>query len=145
MSVPTILVIEDNFADVTILRLALDGLRWNYRLEVLSDGEAALRYVVDRRAGRQESVPCVILLDLHLPKYNGIEVLSAIRQDPVLAGVYVIVFTSIATRGELTDIKAMGALLREKPFTLKGFSGLAEEIVQLCNGSVTLGAEASTA
>jgi CheY-like chemotaxis protein len=143
MSIPTILVIEDNFADVTILRLALDGLGVDYNLEVLIDGEAALQYIADRRAGRREPIPCAILLDLHLPKYNGIEVLHAIRQDPVLSDVHVIIFTCIAVTGEQTDIRTLGALLREKPADLKGFSHLAEEVIELCTNSSVGKAEAS--
>jgi CheY-like chemotaxis protein len=41
MGIPVILVIEDNFADVTLLRLALDELGTAYRLEIVRDGEAA--------------------------------------------------------------------------------------------------------
>lgn len=135
MSIPTILVIEDNFGDVTLLRLALDGLGVDYRFEVLSDGDAALRYIADRRAGRIEPVPCVILLDLHLPKYDGTEVLGAIRQDPVLTDVHVIVFTFLARPDQQADIRAMGALLREKPADLKGFYALAREVMELCHNS----------
>jgi len=145
MSIPTILVIEDNFSDVAILRLALDGLRYEYTLEVLGDGEAALKYVADLRAGRSEPVPCVILLDLHLPKYNGMEVLDAIRQDPALLHVHVVVCTSIARPDERNDIRERGALLREKPSDLKGFSDLAEEIIELCRQSPMGKAEASVA
>ncbi len=135
MSIPQILVIEDNFADVTMLRLAFDGLGIDCNLEVLRDGEEALQYVADRRAGRREPMPCVILLDLYLPKYNGMEVLNAIRLDPILSDVHVIIFTSLARPDERSEISDLGALLRQKPSDVKGFCDLAEEIIDLCRNS----------
>ncbi len=145
MSIPTILAIEDNFGDIAVLRLSLDQLGIEYRLEILSDGQAALEHVADRRSGRREPVPCVILLDLHLPKYNGVDVLNAIRQDPVLTNVHVIVFTSFASPEEQADVAAMGALLRKKPSDLRGFSDLAENIVEICKDSTIFEAEAPIA
>ena len=145
MSIPAILVIEDNFADVTLLNMAFEGLGIDYKLEVLSDGEAALTYIADRRTGRRESAPCVILLDLYLPKYNGIEVLNAIRRDPVLSDVHVIIFTSLARPDDLAEISSLGALLRKKPSDLKGFCDLAGEIIALCHSPSPDNVEASHA
>ncbi len=94
MSIPTILVIEDNVADQVLLRYALDEMGEPYRFEVLVDGEMALAFIDDHRQGRREHEPCVILLDLHLPKYSGIEVLAAIREEPVLNHIHVFVLTT---------------------------------------------------
>jgi CheY-like chemotaxis protein len=145
MGIPVILVIEDNFADVTLLRLALDELGTAYRLEILRDGEAALLYVADHRAGRREAVPCVILLDLHLPKYSGVEVLHSIRQEPILTDVHVMVLTSLADPRQQVDIRASGALLRLKPSNLEGFLLLAAEIMEICKNSTISRPEASIA
>ena len=71
MSVPTILVIEDNMADVFLIRHALDQHGEAYQLEVLPDGEAALGFVAEHRSGIRQHDPCVILLDLYLPKTTG--------------------------------------------------------------------------
>ena len=67
MSIPTILVIEDNLADTTLLRLCLDDLGELCNLEVVGDGEQALQYIHEYRSGSRQPHPCVILLDLHLP------------------------------------------------------------------------------
>src|SRR5712671_5847759 len=84
-----ILIVEDNPADILWLRHALDQQGEKYDLQVLLDGEAALRFVDEHRTGLREPEPCVILLDLHLPKYDGIEVLRAVKRVPALAHIHV--------------------------------------------------------
>jgi len=64
VSIPTILIIEDNLADVFLFRQAFDELGEPYLLEVLTDGEAALAFVAEHRSGARKPEPCRILLDL---------------------------------------------------------------------------------
>src|ERR671911_1403628 len=91
-----IVVIEDNPAETVLLRHALDEQGEPYVLEVLTDGESALEFV---RAHCHECrpEPCLIVLDLHLPRYDGATVLRAIRCAPELAHVKVVVLTSMAS------------------------------------------------
>jgi len=137
MSTPTILVIEDNLPDILTLRHALDRQGVAYQLEILSDGEAALNYVAEHRAGTRERAPCVILLDFYLPKFNGLEILAAIRQDPVLNHIHVIVLTSIAPPADRAEIRAQGAQYRVKPVEMTGYYSLAAEIIELCSGKAS--------
>ena len=129
-----ILIIEDNPADVAWLRHALNQQGEPYELELLIDGEMALRFVDEHRQGKREPDPCVILLDLHLPKYNGLEVLEAIKAAPVLAHIHVVVMTSLASPREEATILAFGGLYREKPSGLNQCLGLAAEILRICKG-----------
>jgi CheY-like chemotaxis protein len=76
-----IVVIEDSDSDMMLLRLALDQQQEDYELEILKNGEEAMRFVQDHRKGVREPEPCAILLDLHLPIYDGIEILGAISQS----------------------------------------------------------------
>ena len=132
MTVPTILVIEDNVADVHLIRYALDAHGEAYRLEVLHDGEAAINFIAEHRAGIRQHDPCVILLDLHLPKYNGIEVLTAIREEPVLTHIHVMVLTTMASPADRAQVTELGGICREKPSHVDGISILAGEILALC-------------
>jgi len=133
---PKILVIEDNPADVTLLRYGLDQQGEEYELELLLDGAAAVSFVDEHRAGRRDPDPCVILLDLHLPKYDGMEVLRAIKRAPVLAHIRVVVMTGCASPNEEADILALGAICRQKPSELSRCLELAAEILAICKGSV---------
>src|SRR5438270_5967132 len=87
-----IVLIEDNAADVTLVRYALDSQQEPYRLDVLTDGEQALQFVREYASNGGEPEPCVLLLDLHLPKNDGFEVLRAIRDAPALSNLRVVVF-----------------------------------------------------
>ena len=99
-----------------------------------SDGEAALAFVAEHRTGVRQHEPCVILLDLHLPKYNGIEVLTAIRQEPILKHIHVVVLTSDASPAEQIQVIELGGICCVKPSDLDAIKSLAEEIMALCKG-----------
>ena len=135
MSAPTILVIEDNVADLVLLRYGFDELGEPYRIEVLPDGEAALKFVDDHRSGRTPHEPCVILLDLHLPKYNGIEVLTAIRLEPVLSHIHVFVLTTDASPAEHAQITSLGGRCCYKPSDIEEIKDLAAEILSACKAA----------
>ena len=141
MSNPRILVIEDNPGDVEILKIALNRQEEPYELVVLSDGAEALRYMEDhRQSGQGEPDPCVVLLDVHLPKYDGLEVLAALRQDPKLSHVQVIMLASAAVLPrEEASILHMDAVFRTKPRTFQEVLALAAEVIELCKRGVLAG------
>jgi CheY-like chemotaxis protein len=135
-----ILVIEDNAFDIVLLRHALDKQGEDYELEVLSDGEAALRFVHEHRTRHRAPEPCVILLDLYLPVYDGMAVLRAIREAPPLEHIHVMVWTTLASPGQQIEIASMGALYRNKSTSLKDVIELAAEIIAICKSSSTTAA-----
>lgn len=128
-----ILIIEDDPGDVRLLRYALDQHGEPYTLQVLRDGEEALHFIQEQRAIPAHEEPCVIVLDLHLPRHNGVAVLQAIRQEPALAHVKVAVMTTLASPDEELLVRNLDVqLYRKKPFALDGFISLAGEILALC-------------
>lgn len=130
-----IVVVEDNPADVTLLRYALDQHGEPYELEVLMDGEQALRFVQEHRSGEREPRPCVIILDLYLPRWNGMAVLRAIKEEPALAHIDVIILTTQTTPGEEQTLLELGVrLCRSKPMNLEGLASLGREIFAICKG-----------
>jgi CheY-like chemotaxis protein len=128
-----ILVIEDSSADVFLLRHALNQHGEEYVLHVLRDGGEAIEYVdLQRTAGDREE-PCVIVLDLHLPKHDGPAVLRAIRQEPELAHVQVIALTNLASPRDEQAIRELGVrLYKAKPMQLEEWIELAGEILEIC-------------
>lgn len=134
---PLIVVVEDNPADIVLLRHALQDQDPNIRIQVLSDGEQALKFVEEQRFA-QESVPCVILLDLHLPRRDGNDVLRAISLQPKLDHVRIAVWTTLASPEERERALSFGAdLYQIKPTVLEGFWELAAKLIDLCHGRAT--------
>jgi len=131
MSAPKILIIEDSPADLQLLQHGLNQQGEPYELVVLQDGEEALHFIDQQRSGAKTQ-PCVIVLDLHLPKHTGVEVLRALRQDPILTHVSVVVLTTLAAPMEEAEVRRIGAHFREKPMGLDEFTALAKFILDLC-------------
>jgi two-component system response regulator len=131
VSRPKILIIEDNAADIELLRFALDR-QGDYELKVLQDGEEALQFIAESRAGMHVPDPCVILVDIHLPKYDGLQILEALKSDPALLHVRVIVLSSSASPEVRAEIHSKGALYRAKPVTLADYLALGSEIFEVC-------------
>src|ERR1017187_4772490 len=135
MSAARILVVEDTPADIVVLRYALDAQGAEYELEVLSNGEEALQFVHEHRTGQRKPELCLILLDLHLPKYDGLEILRAIVQAPPLRHIRVLMMTGQASPAEQREIAELGAVFRKKPTSLEEHIRLAAEIIALCRES----------
>lgn len=89
-----ILLVEDDPGDVMMTREALADNKVTNRLAVVSDGEAAMRYL--RREGEydQATPPDLVLLDLNLPRMDGREVLAAMKSDDELRLIPVVVLTT---------------------------------------------------
>ena len=86
-----ILVIEDNPGDVRLLQETMRDSHHQVRFTVAEDGEAAMDTL---RRDEGPLTPDLILLDLNLPKKDGREVLSEIKEDPALSRIPVVVLTS---------------------------------------------------
>lgn len=130
---PKIVVVEDNSADVFLLRHALDQHNEEYVLDVLRDGEEAIDFVNRQRSGAYPEEPCVIVLDLHLPKHDGTAVLKVIRQEPALAFVHVVALTTLASPQDEQQIRDLGVrLYKAKPTLVEEWIKLAGEILDIC-------------
>jgi len=132
-----IVMIDDNASDVYLLRYALNQLHEPYELEVLRDGEAALAFVNSHRTQTDEPRPCVIVLDLHLPRYDGLSVLRAIKKEPTLAHIHVVILTAQASPEEEAEMLRLGVnLYRAKPSNLEELTSVAAEILDVCKEPV---------
>jgi CheY-like chemotaxis protein len=101
-----ILLVEDNPADVHLLRLALGGAELDVELTVFADGQTALTYVGEHG---NTNIPPVDLavLDLNVPKNDGLEILERMRETPAFAAVPVIILTSSSSPKEMVRLQTL--------------------------------------
>ncbi len=99
-----ILLVEDDAAHAEIVRRNFEGFRVANQLIHVSDGQAALDFLYRQgEFGDPERAPRpgLILLDLRLPKVDGLEVLRTVKSDPDLAGIPVVVLTTSAAESDM--------------------------------------------
>lgn len=102
----TVVLIEDNPDDAELTMRSLNSLQLDIQIIWLKDGAEAINYLFDQHPDQSHKVsnqPRLILLDLKLPKVNGIEVLKRIKSDDLIKTIPVVVMTSSK---ESVDLKA---------------------------------------
>ena len=125
-----ILVVEDNPADVYLLREALSLEGKQVDLTVVIDGEQALKYVQRKGEFEGATTPDLVVLDLNLPKSDGGDVLRCIREDSNYAGVPVVVLTSSDSPRDRKTIESLGAdRFITKPSDLDEFMALGRTLI----------------
>jgi len=127
-----ILLVEDNPNDV---ELTLHALRKNHisnRIHVVRDGVEALEFIFCTGAYAQRSIqktPKVILLDLKLPKVDGLEVLKRIKEDPRIRATPVVVLTSSREERDVVESYRLGVnSYIVKPVDFKKFTEAVQQM-----------------
>lgn len=126
-----ILLVEDNPNDAELTQRALRKHNFANRVEWVKDGEQALDYLFHRGAWTEQanSLPRVVLLDLRLPKIDGIEVLRAIRADPSTRDLPVVVLTSSKEERDVIDTYKLGVnSYIAKPVVFEEFAKVVAQI-----------------
>jgi two-component system response regulator len=127
-----ILLVEDNPDDVDLTLKAFEKNGIANKVDVVEDGAEALDYLFAR--GRystraQEKLPTVVLLDLKLPKVDGLEVLQSIRADQRTKLLPVVVLTSSELEQDVVDSYNLGAnSYVRKPVDFKQFTKAVREL-----------------
>jgi CheY-like chemotaxis protein len=105
-----ILLAEDNERDVELTLAALDEHNLANEVVVARDGAEALDYLYGRGkfAGHANGLPVVVLLDLKMPKVDGLEVLRTMRKDPEIRHVPVVMVTSSREEQDLVHSYELG-------------------------------------
>jgi len=140
MSEPAIriLLAEDNDGDIFLVRRALKKRGLAHELTVARTGEDALKLLDQAEQGPITEAPNLILLDLNLPKVDGIQVLSRIRNADAFSSTPIIVLTSSDSPKDRESALALGAnLYFRKPTDLQSFMHLGEVVEGILQGTST--------
>jgi CheY-like chemotaxis protein len=99
-----ILLVDDDQVDVMTVQRIFKDLHVTNPLDITEDGEKALAYLRDPK----NQMPCIILLDIHMPRMNGIEFLRIVKQDEMLRRIPVIVLTASEEEEDKLDSFDLG-------------------------------------
>ena len=121
----SILLIEDDYLDIRNVERELKKINVNLPLYTAHNGREALQMLRGEGVPAINPLPKVVLLDINMPKMNGIEFLTEIRRDPVLKELNVFVMTTSAEETDrlaARNLKISGYI--EKPLTFDSFGGI---------------------
>ncbi|RPI19515.1 MAG: response regulator [Ignavibacteriae bacterium] len=125
-----ILLVEDNPHDAELTRRALKKGKITNNIHTVTDGEEALDYLFSRGEYlNNDAKPKVILLDLKLPKVNGLQVLKEIRCSELTRNIPVVVLTSSNEEKDIVESYKLGVnSYIVKPVEFEGFMKAVSEI-----------------
>jgi CheY-like chemotaxis protein len=125
-----ILLVEDDPNDVELIQLSFEHHNFINQMDVVGDGEQALHYLLGQDGNPpSQPLPRLVLLDLKLPKVNGIKVLERIRSHPRTRQLVVVVMTSSAEDRDLDACYNLGVnSYVVKPLDFQRFVELAQQV-----------------
>jgi two-component system, response regulator len=127
-----ILLVEDNVKDVKLAMRALTSRKLANRIEVARDGEEALDYLFCRGRFSSRSFdrpPRLVLLDLKLPKVDGLEVLRVVKSDPRTKAIPVVIMTASKEERDLVESYRLGVnAYIQKPVDFDQFRQIVEQM-----------------
>lgn len=134
-----VLMAEDSEIDVELFKAAIKNSETQFQLEVVENGEELIRYLKKEDPYSQKNAPHIILLDINMPRMNGIEALKIIKHDDDLKIIPVIMLTC-SSREE--DIRACYANYAnsyiQKPFSITEFIKIINNFSQFWFSAATL-------
>lgn len=126
-----VLLVEDNPNDALLAIRSLKESKLANEIVHLKDGQEAIDYLLQQGSytGKKVFLPKVILLDLKLPKVNGLEVLKALRANPETKLVPIVILTSSQVESDLIESYKLGAnSYIVKPVDFENFSKSIREV-----------------
>jgi chemotaxis family two-component system response regulator Rcp1 len=126
-----ILWVEDSVTDITLVRQALKDSNILHNLHFVYDGIQALEYLRNDGAFITEPIPDLIVLDLNMPRKNGLEVLQEIKNDPKLKLIPVLILSTSTSEDDILASYALNAnCFISKPFEYDQFVSIIKNIEQ---------------
>jgi two-component system, response regulator len=127
-----ILIVEDNEQDLALTQRALRKASVTNRIQIARDGEEALEFLFCEGPYTERKIgdgPKVILLDLKLPKIDGLEVLQRIKGDPRTKAIPVVVLTSSKEQNDVVETYNLGVnSYIVKPVNFEQFSETVQKL-----------------
>lgn len=123
MKVVDILMAEDDSLDTMDIQRTLDKMKIMYKLQVVKNGEEAIHSLQERE--KESALPDIILIDINMPKMNGLELLQVIRNTPAWKGLKCFIITTSEEKVDRKTANRLGVSgYIVKPFKLNNPSSM---------------------
>ena len=133
-SKPYVLYADDVFDDLTLVREAFERYSGKVDIVTVYDGVEAISFL--ESLGNNEPCPCLIILDLNMPRMNGKEALKEIRTIDRFKNIPVVFFTTSSFQEDKDYAKKYKAGFVSKPLSSRQFEGIAANFMKYCNDDI---------
>jgi chemotaxis family two-component system response regulator Rcp1 len=138
-SAPDVLIVDDNPADVSLVCEALAGSKHRSRISSVGDGVEAMAFLNHKEKHVNAVRPDLVILDLNLPKKDGLAVLAAMKAAPDLRRIPVVIFSTSQLRKDIVRSYELGTnCYVRKPGSLNEFFSAVKSIEEFWFGAVSL-------
>ena len=126
----TILCVDDDEDDLSFIREAIDSQGHQFTIVEAMNGQEAMDFLQD--ALQKSQLPCLIIMDLNMPKMNGRETIDRIRADAALAAIPLAVFTTSSNTADKKYFEGSGIHFFTKPSDYRIFNQHIVDLLALC-------------
>lgn len=127
---PFILCVDDDADDLQMLQQAFEASGCNYAIKVATDGEDALRQLGVMQ--QEEALPCLIVLDINMPRIGGRETIVALQADTDLKGIPVVAYSTSSSANDKTFFSRHNVAFFTKPSYFQEMEIIAANMLHYC-------------
>lgn len=133
-SKPFVLYADDDFDDLILVKEAFERFSRKVDMVTVYDGVEAVSFL--KNLSPKDPSPCLIILDLNMPRMNGKEALKEIRTIDRFKNIPVVFFTTSSFQEDKDYAKKFKAGFVSKPLSSRQFEGIADHFIKFCNDDV---------
>jgi chemotaxis family two-component system response regulator Rcp1 len=128
---PRVMIVEDNPADILLMRKGLNDCDTNFDCDYFSNGDDAINHLNYVKTSSEGSLPDIMILDLNLPGRNGMELLKEVKSDTTLQNIPIAIFSSMPHGNPLRPNHEVKAdMYFSKPFDVHEYMELVCKICE---------------
>ena len=127
----TILCVDDDPDDQMLIHETIKEINPNARIATAHNGLESLQYLMNVQS--DESLPCLIIMDINMPLLDGKETLARIKKDPRFQKIPVVMFTTSSSQLDQTFCENYTVPFVTKPLRHKGLKEVIESMLQMCD------------
>lgn len=129
-----VLYADDDQDDIELVKDAFDSYSRNIEIITFGNGEELLRYV--KQLDPLEPSPCLIILDINMPRLDGKRTLSLLRSDQQFADVPIVLFSTSTLPSEISFAKSFNAGFVTKPLHTEQIYMLVDKMIAHCTDDI---------